>query len=118
MTVPVAMLRKAAQRRAEETSIAATAAEVGLSHSVLRKFILGTAPYTLTLKRLRAWYERTEAGPTMTPEHARAVVASLVRSMPPEHREDAASGVVALLVERYHAAGVKVPEWLEEISKG
>jgi hypothetical protein len=59
-----------------------------------------------------------EAGPTMTPERAGAVVASLVQPMLPEHREGAVRDVVALLVERYGAAGVRVPDWLEEIRTG
>jgi hypothetical protein len=115
MFVSVATLRKVLQRQTEETSILAVAREVGVAHSVLRRFLLGSSARGMTLTRLRAWYASTGAGPEITPEHARAAVASLVQAMPPEHREEAAQAVVALLVERHRAAGVKVPDWLEGI---
>ncbi len=69
----------------------------------------------MTLTRLRAWDVSSGVGPEMIPEHARAAVASLLQAMPPEHREEAAQAVITLLVERYRAAGVKVPDWLKGI---
>ncbi len=51
-------------------------------------FLLGSAPYTSTLAKLRAWYARTEEAPTMTAERTRVAVASLVQAIPPEHHEE------------------------------
>ena len=52
----VATLRTAAQRRAGETSLRSTAAEIGMSYTGLRGFLKGGKPHPETLRRLVAWY--------------------------------------------------------------
>lgn len=115
--VPVDVLRDAAQRRVDETSLRIAAGEIGVSYSGLRTFLKGTEPYAPTLAKLRAWYAQTVEGRAMTPERARAMLAALVEPLPPERREEAVRELVARLVESYRAAGA-VPGWLEKIRKG
>lgn len=115
--VPVSVLREAAQRRVDDTSLRTAAAEIGVSYSGLRTFLKGTEPYAPTLAKLRAWYAQTVEGRAMTPERARAMLAALVEPLPPERREEAVRELVARLLESYRTAGA-VPGWLEKIRKG
>jgi hypothetical protein len=116
--VPVSVLREAAQRRVDETSLRTAAAEIGVSYSGLRTFLKGTEPYAPTLAKLRAWYAQTVEGRAMTPERARGMLAALVESMPVERREEAVRELVTRLVESYRKSGADVPGWLERIRKG
>lgn len=116
--VPVSVLREAAQRRVDETSLRTAAAEIGVSYSGLRTFLKGTDPYAPTLAKLRAWHAQTVEGRAMTPERARAMLAALVEPMPPERRQEAVRDLVARLVESYRASGADVPGWLEKIERG
>ena len=86
-----------------------------MSYSGLRTFLKGTDPYAPTLAKLRAWYAQTGEGRAMTPERARAMLAALVGSLPPERREEAVRELIARLVESYRAASA-VPGWLEKLS--
>lgn len=58
----VATLRAAAQRRADDTSLRATAAEIGMSYTGLRGFLRGGKPHPETLRRLVVWYARRRGG--------------------------------------------------------
>lgn len=116
--VPVDVLREAAQRRVDDTSLRIAAGEIGVSYSGLRTFLKGTEPYAPTLAKLRAWYAQTVEGRAMTPERARAMLAALVESMPLERREEAVRELVTRLVESYRKSGADVPGWLEKIRKG
>ncbi|HVH11557.1 MAG TPA: hypothetical protein VM759_00825, partial [Longimicrobium sp.] len=49
-------LRETAAARVENTSLRSVAREIGMSPTGLKKFLLGTAPYSPTLRRLRNWY--------------------------------------------------------------
>lgn len=55
-TIGVEVLRFAAQKRAEATSIRATAAEIGMSYTGFRAFLQGGKPHRETRRRLAAWY--------------------------------------------------------------
>ncbi|MET0400079.1 MAG: hypothetical protein ABW277_25035 [Longimicrobiaceae bacterium] len=115
--VPVDVLREAAQRRVDDTSLRIAAGEIGVSYSGLRTFLKGTDPYAPTLAKLRAWYAQTVEGRAMTPERARAMLAALVESMPLERREEAVRELVTRLVESYRKSGADVPGWLARINK-
>lgn len=116
--VPVDVLREAAKRRVDETSLRIAAGEIGVSYSGLRTFLKGTEPYAPTLAKLRAWYAQTVEGRAMTPERARAMLAALVEPLPPERREEAVRELVTRLVESYRKSGADAPGWLEKIRKG
>lgn len=113
--VPVSVLREAAQRRVDETSLRTAAAEVGVSYSGLRTFLKGTDPYAPTLAKLRAWYAQTVEGRAMTPERARAILAVLLEPIPPERREEVRRAVLEALERGYRAAGVPLPNWMPEL---
>lgn len=113
--VPVDVLREAAQRRVDDTSLRIAAGEIGVSYSGLRTFLKGTEPYAPTLAKLRAWYAQTVEGQAMTPERARAMLAALVEGLPPERREEAARELVTRLVESYRKSGADVPDWLRAL---
>src|SRR3954462_11299295 len=56
-------LREMAAARVEHTSLRGVAREIGMSPTGLKKFLMGTAPYSPTLRRLRKWYLQHGANP-------------------------------------------------------
>jgi transcriptional regulator with XRE-family HTH domain len=56
--VSLDMLRDAARRRVEDTSLRQTAREIGMSHPALRDFLNGSQPYGPNLNKLRDWFGR------------------------------------------------------------
>lgn len=108
------MLRRAMQRRDEQTDVVAGAAETGVSRAAVRRFLAGSIPRT---KRSRNYAPGTCArSQSGAPPRARERSwPALVQSLPAAVREEAVSTVAALLAERHRAAGVRVPAWLEEI---
>lgn len=113
LAVPVPVLREAAQRRVDETSLRTAAAEIGVSYSGLRTFLKGTDPYAPTLAKLRAWYAQTEEGRAMTPERVQAVLESLLEPIPLELRREVLRDLVEILERAYRAVGAPVPKWLQ-----
>lgn len=111
--VPVSVLRDAARRLVERTSLRTAAGEIGISHSGLRTFLKGTEPYGPTLAKLRAWYAQTEEGRAMTPERARVVLASILEGIPPERREEAERSLRETVERIYRDAGAEPPDWLK-----
>jgi hypothetical protein len=113
-TVSVAVLREAAARLVERTSLRTAAGEIGISHSGLRTFLLGTDPYGPTLVKLRAWFAQTDGGKAMSPERARALVAMLLEGVPAKNRKAAERRVLDAVAEAHREAGTDPPDWLQK----
>lgn len=115
--VPIDVLRDAAARARELHGLRATAREIGLSGPGLQAFLDGTDPQPTTVARLTAWYLRTaeERGDVVTGPTARAAVRLLVTFLPPKERAEALREIRGVLERQAKAAGVPVPDWVEEL---
>lgn len=110
-------LREAAEKRVENTSLRKVAREIGMSPTGLKKFLLGTAPYSPTIRRLRNWYVRFAAvqGSGVEPEDASAALAVLTHDLGSGARRDAAVFVLDALGSGYEQSGKSKPEWILEL---
>lgn len=52
-------LRSAVRGEVDASSVNAAALEIGMSPRGLRIFLLGSVPYSPTLRRLRKWYAKS-----------------------------------------------------------
>jgi hypothetical protein len=112
-------LREQAAARVEHTSLRGVAREIGMSPTGLKKFLLGTAPYSPTVRRLRRWYVHHAALPTgeVGYHDASAAIAVLTHDLPGEPRRDAADCVLDCLGRGYEATGRERPAWVAELRK-
>jgi hypothetical protein len=110
-------MRALAAARVEHTSLRGVAREIGMSPTGLKKFLLGTAPYSPTLRRLRKWYVHHAALPTgeVDYEDASAAIAVLTHDLPGEPRREAADCVLDCLGRGYDATGRARPRWVSEL---
>ena len=110
-------LRDMAAARVENTSLRGVAREIGMSPTGLKKFLLGTAPYSPTLRRLRKWYIQHAALPTgeVSYQDASAALAVLTHDLPPEPRREAADCVLDCLAKGYDSSGRGRPRWVAEL---
>ena len=110
-------LRSAAAARVEHTALRGVAREIGMSPTGLKKFLLGTAPYSPTLRRLRKWYIHHAALPTgeVAYDDASAAIAVLTHDLPGEPRREAADCVLDCLGRGYDATGRARPHWVDEL---
>lgn len=110
-------LRETAAARVENTSLRSVAREIGMSPTGLKKFLLGTAPYSPTLRRLRNWYVQYAAvqGGAVELEDAWAALSVLVHDLPPEPKRDAAGCLLECVGRGYDRAGRARPGWLGEL---
>ena len=84
----VEVMREAARRAVDGTSLRQTAAAIGLSPTGLRKFLDGTQPYTPTVHRLREWYLiHGEGIHGLTEERLEIVLDVLTEDVPVRARE-------------------------------
>lgn len=117
--VTVGFLRDAAASRIERTSLRGVAREIGLSPTGLKKFILGTRPYSPTLRRLRRWYifhyTREVAPESLTYELASAAVAVLVFDLTVQVRPVAVERLLDALSHSYVRGGLEPPKWRERV---
>jgi hypothetical protein len=127
--VKIDLVRALANRRANATSIRRLAAEVGLLHSTVDKFLRGAEPHFRLRAVWCAWYLGERA---KSPVAVQAVAAGASRREPqplaveePEHhlnsllvelRGDAASEarlrITRALAQAYQRMGLREPEWL------
>jgi hypothetical protein len=112
-------MRALAAARVEHTSLRGVAREIGMSPTGLKKFLLGTAPYSPTLRRLRKWYVHHAELPSGELEHqdAEAAIALLTHDLPGESRREAVNGVLDCLARGYDAAGRPRPRWVAELRR-
>jgi len=110
-------LRAAAAARVDHTSLRGVAREIGMSPTGLKKFLLGTAPYSPTLRRLRKWYIHHAALPAgeLGYEDAAAAIAVLTHDLPGEPRRDAAHSLLDCLARSYDDAGRTHPAWMQQL---
>ena len=105
-------MREAAQRAVDASTLREVARQIGTTHYALGRFLAGgrRPPHEGTRRKIRAWYERTQA------PHAMAkALTGMLETVPPEMRDDAMREL-AMTVERVHrAAGVEPPGWVTEL---
>ncbi|HEX8903882.1 MAG TPA: hypothetical protein VF771_03530 [Longimicrobiaceae bacterium] len=113
----VAHLREMANARVENTSLRGVAREIGMSPTGLKKFLMGTAPYSPTLRRLRKWYLQYAALPTseVTYQDASAALVVLLHDLPPEPKREAGDCLLECLGAAYDASGRSRPRWVAEL---
>ena len=113
----VAHLREMAAARVENTSLRGVAREIGMSPTGLKKFLMGTAPYSPTLRRLRKWYLQYAALPfaEVTYQEASAALVVLTHDLTSQARRAAVDGVLESLERGYDASGRSRPRWVDEL---
>ena len=109
----LAVALEAARLMVHETSLRATAREIGMSPTGLRGLLDGTEPYGRTRERLRAWFTRENGLGEIPPEEAANIVRALLRGHPARHQ--AARSLLDHVEALYLGAGVGAPEWLPEV---
>ena len=110
-------LRESAAARVENTSLRGVAREIGMSPTGLKKFLLGTAPYSPTLRRLRKWYLQYAALPTgeVSYHDASAALTVLTHDLTSEPRREASDCVLDCLARGYDVSGRSRPRWVAEL---
>jgi hypothetical protein len=110
-------LRDMAAARVESTSLRGVAREIGMSPTGLKKFLMGTDPYSPTVRRLRKWYLHHTALPTgeVSIHDASAAVVVLLNDLQPEPRRDASDALLDALERAYDASGRPRPRWITEL---
>ncbi|HEU0055337.1 MAG TPA: hypothetical protein VFQ39_19250 [Longimicrobium sp.] len=110
-------LRETAAARVENTSLRRVAREIGMSPTGLKKFLMGTAPYSPTLRRLRKWYLQHAAIPAGEVGHqdASAALAVLTHDLAPDPKQAALNEILDSLVRGYEATGRTRPRWVNEL---
>lgn len=113
----VQYLREMAAARVENTSLRGVAREIGMSPTGLKKFLLGTAPYSPTLRRLRKWYLQHAAVPTgeVTYQDASAALLVLTHDLSPDPKRQATDCILDCLTAAYEASGRSRPRWIAEL---
>ncbi|HEX8696704.1 MAG TPA: hypothetical protein VF746_30075 [Longimicrobium sp.] len=92
-------VRNALEIRRAETSLRATAREVGISPTGLSQLLQSAMPYRRTVQRLLAWYANwlgARGSRDVATEHALSV---LLDRVPPDRKDDARRDVLEVLDE-------------------
>ncbi|HLM66057.1 MAG TPA: hypothetical protein VK358_00955 [Longimicrobium sp.] len=110
-------LRETAAARVENTSLRSVAREIGMSPTGLKKFLLGTAPYSPTLRRLRNWYVQYSS---LQEGHvdlqvATAALGVLVHDLAPDPRAETAACLIDCVARGYELSGKPRPAWVGEL---
>lgn len=111
-------LRETAAARVENTSLRSVAREIGMSPTGLKKFLMGTAPYSPTLRRLRHWFLQYGASQTgeLGVEEASAALTVLVHDLAPDARRSATVCMVDCMGRGYEESGKPRPGWLSQLA--
>lgn len=114
---PADQLRRAAAARVDATSLRGAAREIGMSPTGLRKFLDGTTPHAVTLRRLRTWYLHHASASAGALSHTDAAVALavLTQGLPPGLRRELAGAVLDALARAYDASRLPPPSWIEDL---
>ena len=101
----------------ENTSLRGVAREIGMSPTGLKKFLLGTAPYSPTLRRLRRWYLQHAALSTgeVSRHDASAALVVLIHDLRPEPRRETTECVLDCLERGYDLSSRSRPMWVAEL---
>lgn len=110
-------LRETAAARVENTSLRSVAREIGMSPTGLKKFLMGTAPYSPTLRRLRSWYVQYGAvqGDHVALEDALAALSVLTHDLGPEPKRETAGCLLDCMGQGYDRSGRARPGWVREL---
>jgi hypothetical protein len=110
-------LREMAAARVERTSLRGVAREIGMSPTGLKKFLMGTDPYSPTVRRLRKWYLQHSALPTgeVSRHDAAAALVVLFNDLQPDARRAASDCLIDCLERAYDASTRTRPLWLSEL---
>jgi hypothetical protein len=110
-------LREMAAARVENTSLRGVAREIGMSPTGLKKFLMGTAPYSPTLRRLRKWYLQYAALPSaeVTYQDASNALVVLTHDLSPDPRRETSDCVLDCLARGYDTTGRSRPRWVAEL---
>src|SRR4051794_36038558 len=113
----VAYLREMAAARVDNTSLRGVAREIGMSPTGLKKFLMGTAPYSPTVRRLRRWFLQYAALPAaeITHQHAESALVVLTHDLAPGARRDASDCLLECLSRAYEASGRAQPAWIADL---
>jgi len=99
------VIRGLLQARVYQTSLRATAREVGMSYTGLSELIeMGRAPYGKTVQKLLKWYAEHAAHAAPDPQARDAGVELLTRSITPRSLRDGVARVIRRLSEAPDAA--------------
>jgi hypothetical protein len=104
--------------RVEVTSLRRVARELGMSPTGLKKFLLGTSPYSPTLRRLRHWYLHHSAGTAtalLNEKDARICLDVLTYEITPTARERTVSAILDAVSVGYFRSGKPRPSWIEDL---
>lgn len=110
--LPVSVLRTAAQRAVDATSLRTVAEAIGMSHPGLSKFLAGGEPRPATVRKLVEWYVRHAA--PLDEDTTEAALALLLHSYPESERERVRRGLLDVLRAGYERTGTKPPGWLAD----
>ena len=112
-------LRETAAARVENTSLRSVAREIGMSPTGLKKFLMGTAPYSPTLRRLRHWFLQHGASQTgeLNAEEASAALTVLVHDLAPDARHSTTQRLVDTMGRGYEESGKVRPGWLSQLAE-
>jgi hypothetical protein len=110
-------LRELAAARVERTSLRGVAREIGMSPTGLKKFLLGTAPYSPTVRRLRKWSLRilVDAPSELTYQHAKNALVVLTQDLSREARRWTADSILAVLRQGYERSETSPPRWVADL---
>ena len=128
--VDIDEVREYVQARTERSSVRAMAAEIGMRHTTLAKFLEGSAPYPKNRILIVEWYLRqgqalSASGrmdvPARISEHMQAHLEAtdpeshldvLLADLRGEARGSARRSIVAALAQGYRKMGRQAPRWL------
>lgn len=92
------VIRAALHQRIEETSLRATAIEVGMSPTGLREMIEGATPYKKTVDRITTWYALWQKyPPPVDPTTRHTMLVDLTRHLPKHRRESIIAEILRIL---------------------
>ena len=111
------VLRAALRRAAEESTLRGVAAQVGMTHAGLQRYIEGrTRPREATQRKLREWYLREAGNWTGVEEGtARAAIAVLLEGLPPAEQDRAVAEMAAVVRDAYERVKISPPGWLAKV---
>jgi hypothetical protein len=94
----VDVLRESVRRAVAASSLRTVAAQAGLTHRTVGKFLGGTPPQEKTLRKLREWYVRHAADtPDLSKETRAAALAILLDGVPEKDRPSVEKAVLELI---------------------
>jgi transcriptional regulator with XRE-family HTH domain len=106
-------LRAALERAVATASLRSVAEQVGITHQALHLYIRGESrPREVTIHKLREWYLRQ--APTLPGTDratARAVIAVLVKGLPPDEQDRATEEISSVVRNAYARAKLEPPAW-------